>query len=190
MHSQDHVDDPFRAMFFSKKIIWPYGATSCLRLRLDVWIGGYGIELGSIPNQPWYWNEIQLQFYCLGCGSVLRLGAHAWDEYRLALRLISNSEFYVIQTVDICICQFQFRIPSPNIYIQTLSNSQIWLFMNTISRTNFKYLPRSLIIPFVMLMRSVHANQYVMHIFGSEWDNGWFFCNSRHHGRKASEVAV
>jgi hypothetical protein len=24
------------------------------RLRLDVNIGGYGIELGSIPNQPWY----------------------------------------------------------------------------------------------------------------------------------------
>ena len=65
MHSQDHVDDPFRAMFFSKKIIWPYGATSCLRLRLDVWIGGYGIELGSIPNQPWYWNEMRFQFYCL-----------------------------------------------------------------------------------------------------------------------------
>ena len=28
-----------------------------------------------------------------GSGSVLRPGAQAWDQYRLALRLISNSEF-------------------------------------------------------------------------------------------------
>jgi len=32
---------------------WQY----ILRVRLDVDIGELGIELGSIPIQPWYWND-------------------------------------------------------------------------------------------------------------------------------------
>jgi hypothetical protein len=42
---------------------WNLGITFMLRLYVD--IGEDEIELGWIPNQTWYWNEMWFQFYCL-----------------------------------------------------------------------------------------------------------------------------
>ena len=40
MYTEEHVGQPFYEEY--------------VRVRLDVDIGGAGIEFGSIPKQPWY----------------------------------------------------------------------------------------------------------------------------------------
>jgi hypothetical protein len=49
----------------------PLSLSFPLRLHLDVDIGRHGIELSSISNQPWYWNEMQFRFYCLGVSELV-----------------------------------------------------------------------------------------------------------------------
>jgi hypothetical protein len=54
-----------------------------------------------------------------GFGLGFEMGGCSWLEYWLVLGSISNSEFCGIQTASIRRWQFQFQIPSLNIYIQT-----------------------------------------------------------------------
>jgi hypothetical protein len=43
-----------------------------LRLRLDVGIGRFGIELGSMPNQSNIGNGLQYEIHCLDVDEIVR----------------------------------------------------------------------------------------------------------------------
>lgn len=65
-------------------------------------IRGRGIELGSITNQSWYWNELQFQFCCLDVTEL---------EFRIVFLVQPNNR--ILESL------FQFIILCFNIYIQT-----------------------------------------------------------------------
>jgi hypothetical protein len=50
-----------------------------LRLRLEVDIGGLGMELGSIPNQTSIGSRFQYQNHCLGVDDIARWNKKACE---------------------------------------------------------------------------------------------------------------
>ena len=52
--------------------------TTTIRLRLDVDIGGLGIELSSMPNQPSIGIRLQYQSHCLDVDKIGRWNQSSW----------------------------------------------------------------------------------------------------------------